>query len=292
MNLIADMSNLCWIMRFGLLKDKTKRDPLAKEVIMQYTLTNIIDVYKKYNCNNLILAFDCKGNNWRKSLYEGYKANRDTDYDMYYEEVHTAINELKSIFSTTTNAYCVEVDKCEADDVVACVSVLSKDPSVIYSTDKDFCQLVSEKVKVFNPLKKEERTSDNKEFDLFEKCIRGDKGDNILSAYPRVRKTKLLKAFEDKYEMANLMNERLKDGTLVKDNYEFNRDLIDFDRMPVWVVNSVMNRIVELQDDLDKNPKYDYIKCLRAFRDSNLKNVALNIVPNTVFMFKNFKKIL
>ena len=47
----------------------------------------------------------------------------------------------------------------------------------------------------------------NAKYFMFEKAFRGDAGDNVMSAYPRVRSTRLQKAYTSDYELTNLLNE-------------------------------------------------------------------------------------
>ena len=45
---------------------------------------------------------------------------------------------------------------------------------------------------------------------LFEKCMRGDPTDNVFSAFPKVRKTKLLEAFQDRNAQGFIWNNVMK----------------------------------------------------------------------------------
>jgi hypothetical protein len=84
------------------------------------------------------------------------------------------------------------------------------------------------------------------EYALFLKCIRGDKSDNIYSAYPGVREksTKktigILDAFEDRndkgYYWQSFMNSTwetpLGEKKIVKECYNFNKKIIDLREIP------------------------------------------------------------
>jgi len=75
---------------------------------------------------------------------------------------------------------------------------------------------------------------------LFEKCMRGDPTDNVFSAYPKIRKNKLLEAFEDRkskgFAWNNLMLQRWVDHNgdehRVLNDYERNKQLIDLKHQP------------------------------------------------------------
>lgn len=82
-------------------------------------------------------------------------------------------------------------------------------------------------------------------WELFEKCIRGDSSDNISSAYPRVRTTKMRKAYEGGVEeYNNFINSTWGEGEhekSVRDLYERNRMLIDLTCQP--------DNIIQLMDE-------------------------------------------
>lgn len=97
------------------------------------------------------------------------------------------------------------------------------------------------------------------EYALFMKCIRGDKSDNIFSAYPGVREksTKknvgILDAFNDRYNkgynwqtfMNSTWETPLGEKKLVKECYEFNKKLIDLQEIPCELKNNIRTHILE-----------------------------------------------
>jgi len=96
------------------------------------------------------------------------------------------------------------------------------------------------------------------EYFMFEKAFRGDTGDNVMPAYPRVRSTRLKKAFTDEYERTQIMNEvwEFNDPTTgevrkykVGDLFEENQTLMNLERQPEHI-REVMFRMVE---DAEKN---------------------------------------
>lgn len=283
MNVIIDLSNICWIKRFGHLKSK-KYDPYGKQLIIQETLKEIFNAYKKYHGTNLIIAVDGR-NTWRKQKYPFYKATRDTEFDIYFDDVKEAISNIQGFFNDVTNCYCVQVDSCEADDVVATVCKRTNDPCVIVSSDKDFIQLMKDyNIKLYDPMKKDERTSDDPKYDLFLKCFRGDSGDNIRSAYPRVREKRIKEAYTDPYAFYNILNEKRVDGELVSDYYYFNKMLIDLDEIPKDLEDEISKELKRQQEEPNK---YSYSSVLRYLRDLGIKQFAMNTMDNHVFILKN-----
>lgn len=106
------------------------------------------------------------------------------------------------------------------------------------------------------------------EYALFTKCIRGDKSDNIFSAYPGIREksTKktvgILDAFADRkergYNWQTFMNSTWEDPLgnkhIVKESYEFNKKIIDLREIPddlrSNIDNHIMNSVKTQQIDL------------------------------------------
>jgi 5'-3' exonuclease len=184
----------------------------------------------------------------------------------------------------------------EADDVIGrFIQLHPEDEIVIVSSDTDYYQMISHLVQQYNGITKElitidgnfgdngkpiidKKTMEHKHIGdpawlLFEKCIRGDKSDNVFSAYPGVRKkgTKnkigLLEAYADRdkkgYNWNNLMLQRWTDHDGVEhrvlDDYERNKVLIDLTAQPQEVIDSVDTAIVNcvLTDSVTLQPPRD-----------------------------------
>lgn len=268
-NLIVDVNNIAWIVRFGEKLDEKKVDPLAAELIAAKMIEVVGDLSIQFKADGVLAAYD-SSRVWRKTVYPDYK-NRPHD-DIYYEAVKAAIDITREFFDTHTSVKTSKVDYSEADDIIA-VAVQNSDKdqvrNVIVSTDRDFMQLLSfDNTLLFNPTKRDFRESDDPEYYLFEKCIRGDKSDNIFSAFPRVRSTRLEKAYDDPSEMLSLLETKRKDGVRVGDEYEFNRTLIDLTRQPEHIRDSIQN-------DLNLSPKgsYNQTGAMKYVRDKKMKTL-------------------
>jgi len=161
---------------------------------------------KKFNPTRVILTFDGKGgNNNRKKIYEGYKKDRGKNrfrVNRQYDDLMTEeqerlsmkqqfvwLNDILNYLPIKTMIY----EGVEADDVIGYLTtqITKKDKDneevIIVSTDKDFLQLVDDRVKVFSPTKKKlyDRQSVFDEFGIWPQNILlyrtmdGDKSDNI-----------------------------------------------------------------------------------------------------------------
>lgn len=201
---------------------------------------------------------------------------------------------LTKYLSEKTNCSVIRSAAAEADDVIArWIALHPNDEHVIVSSDSDFVQLVAPNVQLYNGIHEHTFTADgvvdnrgrslsfeiksdskirvgkhDPEFTapidyqrwvLFMKCMRGDPGDNVFSAYPgvRVKGTKnqvgLTEAFEDRerrgYNWNNMMLQRWTDHEgqehRVLDDYERNRVLIDLTAQPDSVKAAVDQDIRE-----------------------------------------------
>mgnify|MGYP006267522087 CR=1 FL=1 len=157
-----------------------------------------IRTFKPTRC---VVVFDGKGGSQRRrKIYPQYKANRkppvrlNRAYDLTTDEQEKE-NMKFQLVSLVEMLECLPLtifalDNVEADDVIAYLSQLVTQEggkSIIYSTDKDFFQLASENVKVYNPVKKKTFDVDviledygihPKHF-YFYRALNGDSSDNI-----------------------------------------------------------------------------------------------------------------
>lgn len=265
--LLVDITNLAFAIRFAKIKTPANRrhkEKLVKEVVARETISWILTHAQKFGCTGLVIAGDGKSV-WRREVFPEYKGNRTTDEDVYYEDVLAAIDLMCEWFTDHTSAYVINVHRCEADDVIAYWTQNTTQECVILSTDKDFIQLVRDGVRLYSPVQKVFRETEDAQFDLFLKCIRGDKSDNVRSAYPRIRETKVREAWEDDYELLNLLETTLKDGSIVGEIFEMNQKLIDLTMQPDWVKSSIDVAVKSYTPS-----KYRELSSMKWWHDNNL----------------------
>jgi len=158
---------------------------------------------KNVNPTRIILAFDGKdGSQRRRKLFPEYKAGRKTHinvintefYNNKEEETQSMQVQLKRLidYLEILPVQIISIDKIEADDTIAYLTKHFRkqfDSEVyIMSTDKDFLQLVDDKVIVWSPTKKKFYSTEaiESEYDglpsknfIFLKTFTGDDSDNI-----------------------------------------------------------------------------------------------------------------
>lgn len=241
---------------------------------LHLTLASTNQIVRKFGIDHVVFCLE--GRSFRKDIYPPYKAHRAVarqaateaekeESEMFWETYEVFTTFLKE----KTNTSVLRCPTAEADDLIArFIHLHPEDEHFIISTDSDYYQLITDKVKQYNGVNnqlitldgyfddrdrivKDKKTGNAKVFGdpewlLFEKCMRGDAGDNIFSAYPGVRvkgsknKVGLTEAFEDRnkqgFQWTNLMLQRWLDHEgvehRVKDDYERNRTLIDLTAQP------------------------------------------------------------
>ena len=147
----------------------------------------------------VVIVFDGKGgSNRRKSVYKGYKEgrtgltklNRLAGYEDLEDQQVSMRNQFKRLIEylqilPITMTY---IDYVEADDIIAYLANhYFKKEVTILSSDKDFLQLVNQRIKVFTPTKKKMYTEKEVVEDygvtpqnlIFYRVLMGDKSDNI-----------------------------------------------------------------------------------------------------------------
>lgn len=272
--LIVDLSNISHVARHTI-KGDTEFHP---GLIAQKVFINLFFATTNYQVDHVLIACD-EPNVWRRDIYPEYKRNRDLERDVYHEETLEVIKDMKAFFNECTAVPAVSVPRAEADDVIAVATemITDTDPAnkvYILSADKDFLQLTSENVKLISTHKGKVVETEDPDYFLFEKCIRGDRKDNVFSAFPRVRSTRLQKAWEEPDEMLNLMEDQNNRGEAIKDAYWFNKKLVDLTLQPSWIRDEIRDAI---QDASESDSKYDFIKVTKFLAKYEMENVFDNI---------------
>lgn len=275
--LVVDTGNLAFMLSHSIFNRGTRgilkqHQAVVAELLFDRMIGYVLSFAAKHRRDAVVFVFDSK-NVWRKSIYPEYKANRDHGKDEFYDQTISALRMLETYTKKHTACMSLQVQRCEADDIIGFLAQNTENEMVILSSDRDFVQLlVPGRVRVYSPQTKAWLESEDPAFDLFVKCVRGDANDNIRAAYPRVRKTKLQKAWNDKYEMLNLVETILPSGEKVQPLLERNRDLIDLSRLPGDIRDSIRDSIESyvpgpfskplyktfVQESLtEKDPEYD-----------------------------------
>ncbi|HEX4374155.1 MAG TPA: DNA polymerase I [Puia sp.] len=111
--------------------------------------TTLVDLINNQHPTHMAVCFDTHAPTERHTDFADYKANRQEAP----EDLLDALPDIKSII-TGFNIPCIELDGYEADDIIG---TLSKQAAAagydvfMVTPDKDYGQLVSEKIKIYRP---------------------------------------------------------------------------------------------------------------------------------------------
>ncbi len=109
----------------------------------------ILQFLEKHKPDYAAVCFDTAAPTFRHVMYPAYKAQRQA----MPEDMRPQIQIIKDI-TKAYNIPQVELDGFEADDIIGTLSYLAEKnnlETIIITPDKDFCQLVTKKVKLMRP---------------------------------------------------------------------------------------------------------------------------------------------
>jgi DNA polymerase-1 len=235
---------------------------------------------KMIDPTKVIIVFDgVGGSNSKRNLYPEYKANRNKNRMTNYSIFNSKDEELESISNQMARLIqylqllplsIICIDGIEADDTIGYLvgkfeNYNTTKEVTIMSADQDFLQLVSNKTKVYSPIKKkiykpadvlaEYKVSCNNFVNY--KVLMGDKSDN-LPGVDGLGPKKLLKMFP---ELANEIDITL-DSILEKANEMSNEHIL-------------YSRIVERKHQLKINNKLMNLKTI-PISDANISQIQNN----------------
>lgn len=233
--------------------------------------SSIYSYFSKYkNVKEIVLAIDNK-QTWRKLYFPRYKEHRkkakdkfNIDWNEYNRNFLSYIKELQTHFPFKI----LDLKYCEGDDIIGAIALKNRDKEfIIISSDQDYLQLCRNGVKLFSIQKQQEMSHPNPEMFLKESSLIGQQKDNIFNVltpldYPaELRKPAMGKKKAEKFLIEGLEKALDKDVEYkrkfigedgeqkvynscinLKERYDFNRNLMDFSKIPKSLVKSIISK--------------------------------------------------
>lgn len=258
--LLLDTSYVIFYRYYALIKwwkiakkDQELGDPSENQEFIEkfdkIFLECINNIKKKLKINKeevcVIAARDCHRTEiWRNKLFYSYKEHRIQDDTFmggpFFKRVYN-----DGLLEKSGVNFVLKHNELEADDIVAILKKFienyknEKDIIYIITNDQDYLQLINETTLIYN-LKFKELNSTKKSFkdpekDLLCKIILGDKSDNIPPVFPKcgiitvekyLDNNELLQSDLDKYD--------------VREKFNFNKKIIDFNEIPYELEDSFL----------------------------------------------------
>ena len=250
---------------------------LVRHMILN-TIRTYVKKFKESHGPEVVLACDNK-NYWRREIFPHYKASRKKareasghDWNTIFECLNTIKEELKQ----NSPYKVVEVHTCEADDIIATLTMnrAANEKIMILSSDKDFAQLQKfPNVEQYSPILKKFIKEPLPSAQLKQLVIRGDKGDgipNILSAddifVAGGRQKPITEA-----KIINWMNQEPKEfcNEEMFRNYTRNETLIDLTKIP----ENLKQEILHTYENAKGKTKQQFMNYMIANRLKNLLEV-------------------
>ena len=251
----------------------------AEMDFVRHMVLNSLRMYReKYNdeYGELVLCCDDM-HSWRRDYFPQYKAGRRTTREespLNWTQIFGCFNTLKSELREVFPYKVLQVEGAEADDIIGVLSrysSITKQKTMIVSSDKDFIQLHDKYVHQWSPVTKKLVNGIEPSQYLFEHILKGDKSDgipNILSADDSiingVRQKPITKKYIDNFVLHNAeLNGRT--DTEIR-NFHRNEKLIDLKHTPKELSDLIWN-------EYRKEPKGSRANLLNFFVEKRLNNL-------------------
>lgn len=292
--LVLDISNLLYRSFYA---NKDSDDMTTAGLAHHQALILLNKYFKQYKPKKVFMVFDRP--NWRKiytqssdcysgRVYKGHRRQNLTPSEQIkYQKFCEHLREFEVLMREHTSVICLASEGengrgLEADDIISGIVQKFHETYeiVIVSADKDLMQLLRhDTVSLVDPATDTKRTLDEYDNDanyfMFEKCIRGDMGDNVGSAYPRVRSTKIKQAYQDPYECEKMMQTTWTDQDSnersVRKLFNENKFLMDLYSQPDDI-KALMFKTIE--EGMKDPGKYSHFHFLRFCGKYDMKKVS------------------
>lgn len=273
--ILVDFSGIC-LATILINKQNDER------MIRHMTLNSLRMYNKKFKEDYGQMVLACDGaNNWRRSYFPQYKANRRKgrdestfDWNEAFRIMHKIKDELRENFPYKV----IHLEGCEADDVIGTLAERTQDfgnfePVMIVSSDGDFKQLQRfDNVSQFSPMTKKYVEETHPRQNLKLKILQGDTGDgvpNVLSDDDTLVEGRRQTPLSKKKKEAILQD--LSEGELLYAaswyrNYCRNETLIDLTKTPQDLKNSIINNFEEQDPWHNKGKVFPYLVANRMNR--------------------------
>jgi len=269
-------------------------------------------IIKLVRPTRVIVVFDGQGSSTNKRyIYPEYKANRGINRVTNWESFESQQEESEAITSQLIRLIfylkalpvdLISVDKIEADDVIGYITGQLDGEMTIVSSDKDYLQLVSDKITVYSPTKKKfyDQELVLKEYNvtpqnfLTQKILLGDDGDNVPGVKGLGSKT-MIKLFPELSSNSIItlddILEKCDGKKKILDsikNYEFqlriNQRLMDLKEpnIPDEAIEEIKSVLLEPKKTLDTQ------KFLDLYHEDELGNSIQNV---NMWLFNNFNQL-
>ena len=194
--------------------------------------------------DEIILVADSKPS-WRTHVYPKYKAHRKRDSKIDWNELNYHYDTLLESFKQNLPIKVLKIQSAEGDDIIGVLTHKVEKNFIIVSSDSDYKQCISRRVRVFDPIKRIFLTCEDPHKFLVESCLQGQVKDNIknvltpLDNPPGVRATPM-----GEKKIFKILNEIGLEKFLTSENaharYNQNMLVMDLRKVPQTITKRVL----------------------------------------------------
>jgi 5'-3' exonuclease len=302
--LLVDGDNLLTIGFYGVKNMFYKGTHIGG---IYHFLNTLRRAFETYHLDKIVVFWDgLEGSATRRKIYVHYKENRrqrvrsEEELNSYQYQRERIKQYLEELYVRQG-----EFEYCETDDCIAYYTQNSTNENkIVYSSDGDLTQLVSENTQIFNPShQKLYKQNDSIVYDHEEilienvklvKMLCGDSSDNIagikgmgvkrfLSLFPELRTESIsvqqvkerseLLFEQDKHNklITNLLTGVTKHGVFGEEFFDVNNRIVSLDE-PFLTDNAKENIDLLINESLDQEGR-SYKNAMRMMRDDGIFNV-------------------
>jgi 5'-3' exonuclease len=260
--LLVDGDNLLTIGFFGVKNYFYKGEHIGG---IYHFLNTLRRSFTNYRLDKIVVFWDGEdGSRTRRRMYHKYKENRrqrirsDKEKESYTRQRRRVQQYLEELYVRQG-----EFEFCETDDCIAFYTQNTSEPCIVYSSDGDLTQLVSDNVRVYNPSHRQlyeqndiipyEKEDIHIQNVKIVKMMCGDRSDNIagiknmgikkfLSLFPEVKvrpvtldeivdkSNKLFEEDKNNKTITNLLTGVTKYGVFGEEFFSLNESIVSLDQ--------------------------------------------------------------
>ncbi|MBR1774565.1 MAG: DNA polymerase I [Bacteroidales bacterium] len=243
---------------------------------------SLLDIITKYQPDLMAIAFECKGENFRKQEFEAYKANREA----MPEELRQSIPYIERLIEAM-NIAMVSCEGYEADDVVGTLAKKGKQSGYevyMVTPDKDYAQIVEDNIyilKLATGFSKEQILGTKEVLEKFEiknplqvidfLALMGDSSDNIPGV-PTIgeKKAKALLQQFDSIEQILANTDKIENKS-IRNAIENNKDKALLSKELATIRLDVP---IDFSEDEFKMKTPDFVACKSLFDDLEFRKFS------------------
>ena len=246
--MIIDGNSLTYRAFFALPPDMVTSKGQTTNAVYGFA-SMLVNLVKNQEPNKIVVAFDRPEKTFRHKKHVSYKANRDKQPDILYEQI-PLVKEMVSLLGYTV----IDVKGFEADDIIATLATMGRDAGedvVVVTGDRDVFQLVEDPyIKVLYNKKGVsdyalydekgilERTGVTPENYVNYAALRGDASDN-LPGVPGVGEKTAAKLINAYGNLEGIFSATSEQTPKLKQNLEENEDLAHLNAELMTLVRDV-----------------------------------------------------